>query len=113
MSIKIKHNYILRNRLYLEAPLITEDAVEALKMVSSDETRGLAPLQLLKEMVIRRPTKQLVFLNVLLCHTGHENNAVCCFYNDITMKLLYVMLFFILIDKRGSNTIGLSIIWPT
>ncbi|KAF7418400.1 hypothetical protein HZH68_001053 [Vespula germanica] len=63
-------------RLYLEAPLITEDAVEALKMVSSDETRGLAPLQLLKEMVIRRPTKQLVFLNVLLCHTGHENNAI-------------------------------------
>lgn len=63
-------------RLYLEAPLITEDAVEALKMVSSDETRGLAPLQLLKEMVIRRPTKQLVFLNVLLCHTGHENNTI-------------------------------------
>ncbi|XP_068988767.1 symplekin isoform X1 [Bombus flavifrons] len=63
-------------RLYLEAPLITEDAVEALKMVSSDETRGLMPLQLLKEMVIRRPTKQLVFLNVLLCHTGHENNTI-------------------------------------
>lgn len=45
-------------------------------MVSSDETRGLVPLQLLKEMVVRRPTKQLVFLNVLLCHTGHENNTV-------------------------------------
>ncbi|EFN77112.1 Symplekin [Harpegnathos saltator] len=49
---------------------------EALKMVSSDESRGLAPLQLLKEMVVRRPTKQLVFLNVLLCHTGHENNTI-------------------------------------
>lgn len=60
----------------MEAPLITEDAVEALKMVSSEEARGLAPLQLLKEMVVRRPTKQLVFLNVLLCHTGHENNTV-------------------------------------
>lgn len=81
-NIILKSNIIiLHNRLYLEAPLITEDAVEALKMVSSDETRGLAPLQLLKEMVIRRPTKQLVFLNVLLCHTGHENNAVCYFYN--------------------------------
>lgn len=66
----------LLSRLYLEAPLITEDAVEALKMVSSDEIRGLAPLQLLKEMVVRRPTKQLVFLNVLLCHTGHENNTI-------------------------------------
>jgi len=68
--------YLFNKRLYLEAPLITEDAVEALKMVSSDESRGLAPLQLLKEMVVRRPTKQLVFLNVLLCHTGHENNTV-------------------------------------
>ncbi|KAL6436704.1 hypothetical protein ACFW04_004857 [Cataglyphis niger] len=66
----------LLSRLYLEAPLITEDAVEALKMVSSDEIRGLTPLHLLKEMVVRRPTKQLVFLNVLLCHTGHENNTI-------------------------------------
>jgi len=72
----IVHKTFSYKRLYLEAPLITEDAVEALKMVSSDETRGLAPLQLLKEMVVRRPTKQLVFLNVLLCHTGHENNTV-------------------------------------
>ncbi|KAG5327185.1 SYMPK protein, partial [Pseudoatta argentina] len=74
--IQGKDRDALLSRLYLEAPLITEDAVEALKMVSSDETRGLAPLQLLKEMVVRRPTKQLVFLNVLLCHTGHENNTI-------------------------------------
>ena len=60
----------------MESPLITEDAVEALKSVSSDETRGLAPLQLLKELVIRRPTKQLIFLNVLLCHTGHEKSVI-------------------------------------
>lgn len=66
----------LMSKLYLEAPLITEDAVEALKSVSCDETRGLAPLSLLKEMVIRRPTKQLVFLNVLLCHTGHEKSVI-------------------------------------
>ncbi|XP_014229710.1 symplekin [Trichogramma pretiosum] len=66
----------LLSRVYLEAPLITEDAVEALKTISSDETRGLAPLHLLKELVIRRPTKQLVFLNVLLCHTGHENSTI-------------------------------------
>ncbi|XP_046607830.1 symplekin [Neodiprion virginianus] len=71
-----KDRDVLLSRLYLEAPLITEDAVEALKLVSADETRGLAPLELLKEMVIRRPTKQLVFLNVLLCHTGHENNTI-------------------------------------
>lgn len=75
-AVQGKDRDALLSRLYLEAPLITEDAVEALKMISSDETRGLAPLQLLKEMVVRRPTKQLVFLNVLLCHTGHENNTI-------------------------------------
>lgn len=75
--------------MYLEAPLITEDAVEALKMVSSDEIRGLVPLQLLKEMVVRRPTKQLVFLNVLLCHTGHENNTVRLKLNQIRYNSEY------------------------
>ena len=72
--------YVSIVRLYLEAPLITEDAAEALKTVSSDETRGLAPLQLLKDLIIRRPTKQNVFLNILLCHTGHENNLVSIQY---------------------------------
>lgn len=66
----------LLSRLYLEAPLVTEDAVEALKNISSEESRGIASLHLLKEMVIRRPTKQLNFLNVLLCHTAHESNSV-------------------------------------
>lgn len=66
----------LLSKLCMSAPLITEELVEALKTISSEESRGLAPLQLLKELVIRRPTKQLVFLNVLLCHTGHENNTI-------------------------------------
>ncbi|XP_034943340.1 symplekin [Chelonus insularis] len=74
--IQGKDRDILMSRLYLEAPLITEDAVEALKMVSCDESRGLAPLTLLKEMVVRRPPKQLNFLNVLLCHTGHEKSII-------------------------------------
>lgn len=66
----------LLSRLYLEAPLITEDAVESLKVISSKENRGLAPLELLKEMIVKRPPKHLNFVNVLLCHTGHENSQV-------------------------------------
>lgn len=96
-NIQGKDRDALLTRLYLEAPLITEDAVEALKSISSEETRGLTPLLLLKDLVIRRPTKQLIFLNVLLCHTGHENNMVSlshtkgisyivkCFTNTVTM----------------------------
>lgn len=71
-----KDRDIFLSRIYLESPLITEDAVTALKLVSSDETRGFAPLNLLKEMVIRRPTKQLVFLNVLFHHCGHEISII-------------------------------------
>lgn len=79
----------LLTKLYLEAPLITEDAVEALKVISSDESRGLMPLQLLKDLVVRRPTKQLVLLNVLLCHTGHENNMVSIkYFINIICKLI-------------------------
>uniref|UniRef100_A0ABD2W0F7 Clathrin/coatomer adaptor adaptin-like N-terminal domain-containing protein n=1 Tax=Trichogramma kaykai TaxID=54128 RepID=A0ABD2W0F7_9HYME len=66
----------LLSRVYLEAPLITEDAVKALKTISSDGTWRLAPLQLLKELVIKRPTKQHAFLNILLCHTKHNNSTI-------------------------------------
>lgn len=75
-SVNGKDRDMLLAKLCMAAPLITEELVEALKTISSEETRGLAPLQLLKELVIRRPTKKLVFLNVLLCHTGHENNTI-------------------------------------
>ncbi|XP_015126326.1 symplekin [Diachasma alloeum] len=75
-GIQGKDRDSLLARLYLEAPLITEDAVEALKSVSSDEKWDLTPLTLLKDLVIMRPTKGLTFLNVLLCHTGHEKKII-------------------------------------
>ncbi|XP_058793524.1 symplekin [Phymastichus coffea] len=75
-NITGKDRDILLARLYLEAPLITEDAVESLKMISCDESRGLGPLHLLKDLVIRRPIKQLIFLNVIECHTGHESSMI-------------------------------------
>lgn len=74
--IQGKDRDLLLSRLYREAPLITEPAVEALKTLSSDETRGLASMTLLKELVIRRPTKRSIFLNVLQSHTGHEKSII-------------------------------------
>lgn len=67
-----KDRDIYLSRIYLESPLITEDAITALKSLSANELRGFGPLYLLKEMVIRRPTKQLIFLNVLFQHCAHE-----------------------------------------
>lgn len=63
-------------RLYLEAPLITEEATELLKNMCADETRAPVGLHLLQDLVIRRPPKQLTFLNALLVHTAHENPEV-------------------------------------
>jgi len=63
-------------RLYLEAPLITEEATELLKNMCGDETRAPVGLHLLQDLVIRRPPKQLTFLNALLLHTAHENLEV-------------------------------------
>ncbi|XP_063228750.1 symplekin isoform X2 [Bacillus rossius redtenbacheri] len=66
----------LVTRLYLEAPHITEGAVELLKQLCRDEGRSAVGLGLLQELVLRRPPRQLVFLNALLEHTSHENPQV-------------------------------------
>lgn len=73
----------LLKRLYLEAPCITDDATDILKALSCDETRCAVGLQLLQSLVIRRPPKQLTYLNALLEHTAHDSvevrsNAMKC-----------------------------------
>ena len=73
----------LLKRLYLEAPSITEEATDILKSLSCDETRCAVGLQLLQSLVIRRPPKQLTYLNALLEHTAHDSlevrsNAMKC-----------------------------------
>ncbi|KAF7997379.1 hypothetical protein HCN44_005656 [Aphidius gifuensis] len=79
-----KDRDIYLSRVYLESPLITEDAITALKSLSANESRGFAPLYLLKEMVIRRPTKQLIFLNVLFQHCAHEKLII----RDAAIKIV-------------------------
>ncbi|PSN37455.1 hypothetical protein C0J52_11700 [Blattella germanica] len=73
---EMKDRDALLARLYLEAPLITEEATELLKNMCADETRAPVGLHLLQDLVTRRPPKQLVFLNALLVHTAHENIEV-------------------------------------
>ncbi|XP_069686908.1 symplekin isoform X2 [Periplaneta americana] len=73
---EMKDRDVLLARLYLEAPLITEEATDLLKNMCSDETRAPVGLHLLQDLVIRRPPKQLIFLNALLLHTAHENPEV-------------------------------------
>jgi symplekin len=82
-------------RLYLEAPLITEEATELLKNMCGDETRAPVGLHLLQDLVIRRPPKQLTFINGLLLHTAHENSEVKYFV--LLLPCDYLLDYFIML----------------
>lgn len=60
-------------RLYLEAPLITDNALDILKQVSA---REVSAIYLLQQLVVKRPAKQLLFLNILLEQTSHHVSEV-------------------------------------
>lgn len=67
---------LVLSRLLLEVPMITDQALDQLCAICSDESRCSWALGLLKDLIIRRPPKQSVFLNALLTHTTHESNEV-------------------------------------
>lgn len=71
-------NYVcsLLYRVYLEAPQITDEAIDVLKELCTSEVVCLAILQ---ELVVRRPPRFLMYINALLTHTAHENPQVCIF----------------------------------
>ncbi|RZF35803.1 hypothetical protein LSTR_LSTR009219 [Laodelphax striatellus] len=69
----LKERDMLLFRLFLEAPLITDEVVDILKQLSSRDVIGLTILQ---ELVIRRPPKQIVYLNALLTYTSHESTEI-------------------------------------
>ncbi|XP_049841327.1 symplekin-like [Schistocerca gregaria] len=63
-------------RLFLEAPLVTDEAVDILRRICGDRSRAAAGISLLQELVVRRPPRKIVFLNALLMHTAHEEPEV-------------------------------------
>ncbi|CAG9859181.1 unnamed protein product [Phyllotreta striolata] len=67
---------LIVSRLLLEAPLVTDDALEEVRVVCRDERRSGWALGLLRDLTIRKPPKQLIFLNTLLSYTTYENNVV-------------------------------------
>ncbi|KAF5275676.1 hypothetical protein FQA39_LY06788 [Lamprigera yunnana] len=67
---------LVLSQIMLEAPMITDQALEYLCGLCKDETRCGWALGLVKDLVIRRPPKQSTFLNALLSHTTHESNLV-------------------------------------
>merc|ERR1719312_1485682 len=66
---------ILR-RLYLESPIITSEAISILKQFCQEPGRSLSGVSLMKDLVLKRPVKQLNFLNSILEFCSHEENEV-------------------------------------
>lgn len=63
-------------RLYLEAPLVTDDALEMLKQQCTRAERCMSALNLVHDLVIRRPPKGFAFLTALLTLTIHPDQNV-------------------------------------
>ncbi|XP_066261627.1 symplekin [Euwallacea similis] len=70
------HDPLVLFRLLLEAPLITDEALEEVKIICRDEKRSGCVLGLLRDLTLRKPPKQLNFLNALLAYTTYESNVV-------------------------------------
>ncbi|EFA02993.1 Symplekin-like Protein [Tribolium castaneum] len=70
------HDSAVLCRLFLEAPLITDEALDKLHQLCRDEKKCTAALGLLHDLTVRKPPKQLMFLNALLSYTTYELSVV-------------------------------------
>lgn len=67
---------LILSRLLLEAPLITDEALNEVRVACRDERRSGWALGLIRDLAIRKPPKQVAFLNVLLSFTTYDSAAV-------------------------------------
>ncbi|XP_063902796.1 symplekin isoform X2 [Zophobas morio] len=67
---------VVFSRLLLEAPLVTDEALEKLHQLCREEKKCTWALTLLRDLTVRKPPKQLMFLNALLSYTTYESNAI-------------------------------------
>ncbi|XP_056366836.1 symplekin [Oenanthe melanoleuca] len=63
-------------KVVLEAPLITESALEVIRKYCEDESRTYLGMATLRELIFRRPSRQFQYLHVLLDLSSHEKDKV-------------------------------------
>ncbi|KAG5844530.1 hypothetical protein ANANG_G00163470 [Anguilla anguilla] len=66
----------LFTKLVLEAPLITESALEVIRRYCEDESRVYLGMTTLKELIVKRPSRQFQYLHVLLDLSSHDKDKV-------------------------------------
>nr|XP_025043185.1 symplekin [Pelodiscus sinensis] len=64
-------------KLVLEAPLITESALEVIRKYCEDESRTALGMSTLQDLIFKRPSRQFQDLHVLLDLSSHEKDKVC------------------------------------
>ncbi|XP_068627947.1 symplekin [Battus philenor] len=73
---------ILLRKIYLESPLVTEEAVDYLKHLITEEKIALLALDLLEELCIMRPPRSHKYVPSLVCHVLHDNEEI----RDVALK---------------------------
>lgn len=66
----------LFTRLVLEAPIITESALEVVRKYCEDETRAYLGMSTLRDLIFKRPSRQFQYLHVLLDLCSSEKDKV-------------------------------------
>uniref|UniRef100_S4NIS0 Symplekin n=5 Tax=Pararge aegeria TaxID=116150 RepID=S4NIS0_9NEOP len=73
---------VLLRKIYLEAPAVTDEAVEYLKHLVSDEKLAFLALEILEELCIMRPPRAHKFVAALVSHVLSENDEI----RDLALK---------------------------
>nr|XP_033812330.1 symplekin isoform X2 [Geotrypetes seraphini] len=64
------------SRLVLEAPLITDTALEVIRKYCEDESRSYLGMSTLRDLIFKRPARQFQYLHVMLDLCSHEKDKV-------------------------------------
>lgn len=73
---EFREKELLLRRLYIEAPLITDDVIQLLVQMCELEELSDAAMILSRDMLLHRPTKREKFLNILLKFSVCKNTVV-------------------------------------
>ncbi|NWZ99727.1 SYMPK protein, partial [Nesospiza acunhae] len=63
-------------KVVLEAPLITESALEVIRKYCEDESRTYLGMSTLRDLIFKRPSRKFQYLHVLLDLSSHEKDKV-------------------------------------
>ncbi|NXJ72784.1 SYMPK protein, partial [Rostratula benghalensis] len=63
-------------KVVLEAPLITESALDVIRKYCEDESRTYLGMSTLRDLIFKRPSRQFQYLHVLLDLSSHEKDKV-------------------------------------